>query len=506
MYLLLADVHELQAPIQQQAQSSENARDSPAAGHAPSSASQGKDSSMLPERCLAWSPPSPSAIAAAGASRAAAAAPKAAARTPGAVQPSAPAARLARIFASDTFACPAPPGSLEFNRSKGPYSLGVPILGTHLMSPGQIDSTHPRDSCVPVSKPSLPMRPEEVPLSQSRILSSKTATPAQHEDAQPKKGPVLGTETGSSVLSGDAQAKGVRILGREPGSLTDPGGILAKTGHALSSKPGSSAQPEDSQPRKRRRVRVKVVGPQSLQQPAPCPAAGQPSASPQVCPPAWATAASQPGAAQRPAQVCANACVDAAPAAQPDMAAEQPSEGSCARATDELAARPHHLRVPPQPRTSVSQKDVAVTVEERLGVMHRRQSLACETAGAASASEKSRAGKDQPKKEQQAEHPRPLPSGLAGSRLPGKKLACPPKPSHGRDSPEAIQKGVQITQRVGARAVQGRHADTEMCVVTDLTDELAPIPPREKYEKGGGQAAPYTYYTLPKLMVCHMSP
>ena len=441
---------------------------------------------MLPEQCQALAPPSPGAIAAAGASRAAAAVLRAAAGTPGAAQPSAPAARPARAYASDTFACPAPPGSLEFSKSKGPYSLGLPPLGRHALSPTQIDSGCQRDSCVLGSKLGPPQRPEAAPLSQSRVLSSDTASPMQHEDALPKKGHILGAAMGPPALLGDAQAKAVRILGREPGSPTYLGGAQAISGHVLSGKPGSSAQPEDAQPRKRRRVRVKVVGPQSPQQPARCPAAGQPSASSQICLPAWTAAASQPEAAQRPAQAHTNAGAHAARAAQPDMPAEQQGDGLRAKVTDELAARPCHLGVIPQPLIRETPHDKDASVEEGSGVQNRRQGPACETAGAASTSGDSRPSRGQLKQEERAERPRLLPSGLGGSKLPGKRLACPPKPSHGSDCPEIIGRGAQVAQSAGARAVQGQNADTEMCTAIDLSDELAPTPASESNVKEVG--------------------
>ena len=479
--------------MQQQAWSSEAATDAPAAGAAASSAVQGEESSILPEQLPALVPPSPGAVEAAGASRAAAAVLRAAAGTPGAAQPSAPAARPARTYASDTFACPAPPGSLEFSKSKGPYSLAVPLLGRHALSPTQNDSGHPKDSCVLGSKLGPPMQPEDAHLSQSRMLSSNAAFPVQHEDAQPVKGHILGTATGPPALLGDAQAKTVRILGREPGSPTYLGGAQAKSGHMLSGKPACSAQPEDGQPRKRRRVRVKVVGPQSPQQPAQCPAGGQPSANSQICLPA---AASQPEAAQRRAQVHADAGADAARAAQPDMPAEQRGDGLCARITDELAARPCHLGVPPQPPIRKAPHDKDASVKEGLRKQNQRQSPACEAAGAASRREDSRAGRGQPKQEERAEHLRPLPSGLGGSKLPGKRLACPPKPSHGSDCPEIIGRGAQVAQSAGARAVQGQNADTEMCIVIDLSDELAPRPASESNVKEVGWQlyTPTTHY------------
>ena len=493
--MLLAGVPEPHAPMQQQAQSSETTMDAPAAGAAPSSAVRGEDSSMLSEQLPALAPPSPRAVAAAGASRAAAAVLQAAAGTPGAAQPSAPAARPARIYASDTFACPAPPGSLEFSKSKGAYSLGLPLLGRHALSPMQIDSGHPGDSCVLSSKPGPPMQPEEAPLSQSRMLSSNTGSPMQHEDARPLKGHILGRAAGSPVLLGDAQAKAVRILGREPGSPTYLGGAQAKSGHVLSGKPGSSAQPEDAQPRKRRRVRVKVVGPQSPQQPAQCPAAGQPSASSQISLPARNTAARQPEAAQRPAQAHIDAGTDAARAAQPDMAAEQRGDGLHARVTDELAAPPCHLAITPQPPIQNTPHNKDTSVEEGSRMQNQRQSPACETAGAASTSGNSRAGRDQSKQEERAERSRPLPSGLGGSKLPGKRPACPPKPSHGSDCPETIGRGAQVAQSAGARAVQGQNADTEMCIVIDLSDELAPTPASESNVKEVGWQL-YTPTTL----------
>ena len=115
-------------------------------------------------------------------------------------------------------------------------------------------------------------------------------------------------------------------------------------------------------------------------------------------------------------------------------------------------------------------------MEEGSGVQNQRQSPACETAGAASTSGDSRASRGQLKQEERAERPRPLPSGLGGSKLPGKRLACPPKPSHGSE----------VAQSAGARAVQGQNAGTEMCVIVDLSDELAPTPASESNVKEVG--------------------